>query len=139
MGNSASRVGDRGGRLGSLDDELVQRDGREGASAVAALTGAEDYSVWVELRVSCRKLQNRDVTSLSDPMAVLFKRAQTGMWEEVGRTEVVANNLSEWQPLSLHPCVACSDHCNLAEGTNVCCIGHSLVGKHFVRLFLLCS
>ncbi|CAD7705375.1 unnamed protein product [Ostreobium quekettii] len=94
MGNSASRVGDKGGRLGSLDDELVQRDGREGANAVAALTGAEDYSVWVELRVSCRKLQNRDVTSLSDPMAVLFKRAQTGMWEEVGRTEVVANNLN---------------------------------------------
>ncbi|XP_052783614.1 uncharacterized protein LOC128219719 [Mya arenaria] len=46
----------------------------------------------VELRISCRKLKNKDITSKSDPCAVLFMQ-NGGNWTEVGRTENVQNCL----------------------------------------------
>ncbi|KAL4234128.1 Copine-4 [Mactra antiquata] len=46
----------------------------------------------VELRISCRKLLNKDITSKSDPCAVLFVNAG-GNWIEHGRTENVDNCL----------------------------------------------
>ncbi|XP_060567212.1 copine-3-like [Ruditapes philippinarum] len=46
----------------------------------------------VELRISCRKLLNKDITSKSDPCAVLFVN-QGSQWIEHGRTENVQNNL----------------------------------------------
>ncbi|KAL4854258.1 Copine-5 [Chlorella vulgaris] len=53
----------------------------------------------VEVRLSARGLPSKDVTSKSDPMAVLFTSAATGqtVWSELGRTNVVANCASpEW-------------------------------------------
>ncbi|WOK93562.1 protein BONZAI 3 isoform X1 [Canna indica] len=48
----------------------------------------------LELSLSASKLRNLDVLSKSDPLAVLYAKKHDGMLEEVGRTEVVMNNLS---------------------------------------------
>lgn len=47
----------------------------------------------VELYVSCRDLVNMDIGSLSDPFLVLFKKVGHS-WVEVGKTEIVWNNLN---------------------------------------------
>ncbi|XP_053401180.1 copine-3-like isoform X3 [Mercenaria mercenaria] len=46
----------------------------------------------VELRISCRKLINKDIISKSDPCAVLYVNQGT-QWIEHGRTENVQNSL----------------------------------------------
>ncbi|XP_041375225.1 copine-3-like isoform X2 [Gigantopelta aegis] len=46
----------------------------------------------VELRVECKNLLNKDVTSKSDPCAVLFIYSGNS-WEEIGRTENIKNCL----------------------------------------------
>ena len=61
----------------------------EAASALAHLTGALQYSSWVELSVSCSSLRTADTFSKSDPMAILFLGGR-----EVGRTEAISNNES---------------------------------------------
>ncbi len=48
----------------------------------------------LELSVRCRKLSDQDVLSKSDPFCVLFVKSQAGHWVEVGRTEVVRDNLN---------------------------------------------
>ncbi|KAJ8047937.1 Copine-8 [Holothuria leucospilota] len=49
----------------------------------------------VELSVSCRKLRDMDVFSKSDPMCVLYiKILGSESYREVGRTEVISNNLN---------------------------------------------
>ena len=49
----------------------------------------------VEISVSCRKLQDKDTFSKSDPMCVLFtKDIATDRFIEVGRTEVIKDNLN---------------------------------------------
>mmetsp|Transcript_17047 Transcript_17047/g.28140 ORF Transcript_17047/g.28140 Transcript_17047/m.28140 type:complete len:116 (-) Transcript_17047:661-1008(-) len=48
-----------------------------------------------ELSIAAQKLLDRDLTSKSDPMCVLFvKNKSTTEWQEYGRTEVVKNNNS---------------------------------------------
>jgi len=47
----------------------------------------------VELRISCKKLLDKDVLSKSDPLCVLFEM-RGGRWTEVGRTERISNNLN---------------------------------------------
>ncbi|XP_059090239.1 copine-8-like [Tigriopus californicus] len=54
----------------------------------------------LEIRVRCDRLADQDVFSKSDPFCVMFQkpRGQHAHWVEVGRTEVIKNNLSpEWQ------------------------------------------
>ena len=41
----------------------------------------------VELRIECRKLLNKDITSKSDPCAVLFM-FQAGKWTEVRQKKI---------------------------------------------------
>ncbi|GMI84599.1 BONZAI 3 [Hibiscus trionum] len=48
----------------------------------------------VELSISASNLRDRDITSKSDPMAVLYVKKMDGMLEELGRTEVILNNLN---------------------------------------------
>lgn len=49
----------------------------------------------VELSVSCKNLRDLDVFSKSDPMCVLFMEQFGGTgWTEIGRTEVILNNLN---------------------------------------------
>ncbi|OMO55290.1 C2 calcium-dependent membrane targeting [Corchorus olitorius] len=45
------------------------------------------------LSLSASKLLDRDITSKSDPMAVLYIKKRDGMLEELGRTEVIMNCL----------------------------------------------
>ncbi|KAJ4895498.1 Protein BONZAI 3 [Raphanus sativus] len=48
----------------------------------------------IELSLSASNLIDRDITSKSDPMAVMYLRKNDGKLEEIGRTEVILNNLS---------------------------------------------
>ncbi|XP_039043573.1 protein BONZAI 3 [Hibiscus syriacus] len=48
----------------------------------------------VELSMSASNLRDRDITSKSDPMAVVYVKKMDGMLEELGRTEVILNNLN---------------------------------------------
>ncbi|XP_036366838.1 copine-3-like isoform X3 [Octopus sinensis] len=58
---------------------------------VAAVTPNECVST-VELRIRCQNLLNKDIISLSDPLAVVY-HFQGGRWMELGRTEMVKNSL----------------------------------------------
>ncbi|GAB1603194.1 copine-3-like isoform X2 [Argonauta hians] len=59
---------------------------------VTAVTPNECVST-VELRIRCHNLIDKDVLSLSDPMAVIYQ-FQGGRWLEFGRTEIVKNCLN---------------------------------------------
>ncbi|XP_074292780.1 protein BONZAI 3-like [Silene latifolia] len=48
----------------------------------------------LELTLSAKKLRARGIFSKSDPMAVVYKKKPDGTLEELGRTEVILNNLS---------------------------------------------
>ncbi|GLT95360.1 hypothetical protein SLE2022_130460 [Rubroshorea leprosula] len=48
----------------------------------------------LELTLSASNLCDRDITSKSDPMAVLYAKKKDGTLEEVGRTEVILNSLN---------------------------------------------
>ncbi|CAK8696201.1 unnamed protein product [Clavelina lepadiformis] len=48
----------------------------------------------VELRVSCANLLDKDVMSKSDPLCALYVQKKDGKWFELGRTEVILNNLN---------------------------------------------
>ncbi|KAK4394304.1 protein BONZAI 3 [Sesamum angolense] len=47
----------------------------------------------IELSLSASKLCDRDYISKSDPMAVVYMKRRDGKLEELGRTEVIMNNL----------------------------------------------
>ena len=48
----------------------------------------------VEISVSCTNLRDKDAFSKSDPLCVMFHQSEGGQWAEVGRTEMLANNLN---------------------------------------------
>ncbi|XP_065852861.1 protein BONZAI 3 [Euphorbia lathyris] len=56
--------------------------------------GAPALFTQIELSLSASKLLDRDITSKSDPMAVVYIKKSDGKLEEVGRTEVILNNLN---------------------------------------------
>ena len=45
----------------------------------------------VQISISCRNLRNRDITSRSDPVCVLFTQVPGGRWQEFGRSEQVVD------------------------------------------------
>ncbi|KAK4850332.1 hypothetical protein QYF36_005771 [Acer negundo] len=48
----------------------------------------------IELSLSASKLRDRDITSKSDPMVVVYAKKREGTLEEIGRTEVIMNCLN---------------------------------------------
>ena len=49
----------------------------------------------IEISISCRSLKDTDVFSKSDPQVIFkMKNASNGKWFELGRTEVIKNNLN---------------------------------------------
>ncbi|XP_075482065.1 protein BONZAI 3 isoform X1 [Primulina tabacum] len=48
----------------------------------------------IQLSLSASKLLDCDITSKSDPMAVVYSKKRDGKLEELGRTEVILNNLN---------------------------------------------
>jgi len=52
-------------------------------------------ATYLDLHISCKDVRNTDVGSKSDPFAVVFLRnSLQEEWKEVGRTEVIENNLN---------------------------------------------
>ncbi|KAH9688650.1 protein BONZAI 3 [Citrus sinensis] len=47
-----------------------------------------------QLSLSASKLRDLDIASKSDPMAVVYAKKRDGRLEEIGRTEVIMNNLN---------------------------------------------
>ncbi|KAG9139542.1 hypothetical protein Leryth_019249 [Lithospermum erythrorhizon] len=56
--------------------------------------GLHSLSTQLELSLSASKLQDRDITSKSDPMGVVYIKRRDGKLDELGRTEVIMNNLN---------------------------------------------
>ncbi|XP_030960619.1 protein BONZAI 3-like isoform X1 [Quercus lobata] len=56
--------------------------------------GIQPLFTQIELSVSASNLLDRDITSKSDPMAVVYAKKRDGKLEELGRTEVVLNSLN---------------------------------------------
>ncbi len=51
----------------------------------------------IELRLSGHKLRNMDIMSKSDPQVHVSLKSKTGQWVEIGRTEVIMDNLNpQW-------------------------------------------
>jgi hypothetical protein len=48
----------------------------------------------VMLTIYCKGLQNKDTFSKSDPFCVLQEKAANGLWRDIGRTEVIQNDLN---------------------------------------------
>ncbi|KAH9754634.1 protein BONZAI 3 [Citrus sinensis] len=48
----------------------------------------------VKLSLSASKLRDLDIASKSDPMAVVYAKKRDGRLDEIGRTEVIMNNLN---------------------------------------------
>ncbi|XP_021742404.1 protein BONZAI 3-like isoform X1 [Chenopodium quinoa] len=57
-------------------------------------TGFQPLFTHIELSLSASKLLDRDIVSKSDPMAVIYMKKRDGTLEEIGRTEVISNNLN---------------------------------------------
>ncbi|KAK2977378.1 hypothetical protein RJ640_013357 [Escallonia rubra] len=55
--------------------------------------GLEGLFTQIELSLSASKLRDRDVISKSDPMTVVYAKKIDGTLQELGRTEVIMNNL----------------------------------------------
>ncbi|KAA8545038.1 hypothetical protein F0562_019863 [Nyssa sinensis] len=55
--------------------------------------GLQSLFTQIELSLSASKLHDRDIISKSDPMAVVYAKKRDGTLEELGRTEVIMNNL----------------------------------------------
>ena len=57
-------------------------------------TGSKGYTITpIEITVSCNNLKNMDRTSRSDPFVIICEN-QNGKWDEIGRTEVIRDNLN---------------------------------------------
>ncbi|KAK2640684.1 hypothetical protein Ddye_028479 [Dipteronia dyeriana] len=56
--------------------------------------GLQSVCTQIELSLSASNLRDRDITSKSDPMAVVYAKKREGTLEEIGRTEVIMNCLN---------------------------------------------
>ncbi|KAK9215387.1 hypothetical protein WN944_007392 [Citrus x changshan-huyou] len=56
--------------------------------------GLQALFTQIELSLSASKLRDLDIASKSDPMAVVYAKKRDGRLEEIGRTEVIMNNLN---------------------------------------------
>ncbi|KAJ0013366.1 hypothetical protein Pint_20657 [Pistacia integerrima] len=56
--------------------------------------GVQALFTQIELSLFASKLLDRDITSKSDPMTVVYAKKRDGTLEEIGRTEVIMNNLN---------------------------------------------
>lgn len=50
-------------------------------------------AIHLKLSFECNNLPNMDVMSLSDPFVIAMEQDGAGEWKELGRTEIVVNNL----------------------------------------------
>ncbi|KAJ3676196.1 hypothetical protein LUZ60_003608 [Juncus effusus] len=89
-----------GGGAGGFGGPMAAVAGTSQGDANAAVDhflnsrGLRGLYIPLELSLSASKLQDMDVFSKSDPMAVLYIKKQDGKLEEIGRTEVILNSLN---------------------------------------------
>ena len=80
-----------------------------GGDAAAAMLGVNTLASKIDLYISCTNLKNKDVGSKSDPFAVvLMHRLQKNgqyAWEELGRTEIIMNQLKNVEFVTPIKCV----------------------------------
>jgi len=64
--------------------------------AAQAIGGSNSMVSRIELSLSCSNLSNTDRGSLTDAFAVIYLKSARAddQWREVGRTEIIANNLN---------------------------------------------
>lgn len=93
MGCCSSTENDRNS-VGRTNAPLVD----DVTEAAGLLLGKDHATARVELSLSCRNLQDKDFIGKSDPFVVVYKRVGGNNvnigWTEIGRTEIVANNLN---------------------------------------------
>ncbi|KAK9293110.1 hypothetical protein L1049_021096 [Liquidambar formosana] len=79
-------------RAGAMN-EVGQNVHNDAVDFFYASRGLQALYTQVELSLSASKLCDRDIVSKSDPMAVVYAKKRDGTLEELGRTEVIMNNL----------------------------------------------
>ncbi|CDP15833.1 unnamed protein product [Coffea canephora] len=92
-----------GGIVGHPGAQGIRGAGSAAGGAASGLNDAVEFffrtkgdqalSTQLELSLSASKLRDRDIFSKSDPMAVVYAKKRNGTLEELGRTEVIMNNL----------------------------------------------
>lgn len=96
MGNSASGDGLEDDRSATVIDSKLGQNAAEEAAGLVTNEGS--LSSILQLSISATGLKNIDSNSLSDPFCVVSTRnSPSAPWTEVGRTEVMGNNLNpQW-------------------------------------------
>jgi hypothetical protein len=74
-----------------VDDEY-EEDVQDAANLAISMQQGDDTTNY-ELTISCEGLPKMDFLSLTDPMVVVYTEQENGTYREVGKTEVIQNNL----------------------------------------------
>ncbi|KAJ8526372.1 hypothetical protein K7X08_028849 [Anisodus acutangulus] len=93
MGNCLSDV--EGGKqaVGGVGHHMDPTAANDAVDLYYRTKGLHALYTSIELSLSASKLRDLDIVSKSDPMAVVSVRKRDGTLEELGRTEVIMNNL----------------------------------------------
>ncbi|XP_050380117.1 protein BONZAI 3 isoform X2 [Argentina anserina] len=96
MGGCFSDI--KGGKqaIGGAQERPINRDGdvNDAVELFNRSRGVYPLHTQLELSLSATNLLDRDITSKSDPMVVAYVKTADGKLKELGRTEVILNNLS---------------------------------------------
>ncbi|PHT48731.1 Protein BONZAI 3 [Capsicum baccatum] len=103
---------DPAGAAGGGNGAAVERS-NDAVDLFYRTKGLNALYIPIELSLSALKLRDLDIISKSDPMAVVSLRQRDGTLEDLGRTEVIMNNLD---PVWVHFCCT-----NLWSRTVPCC------------------
>ena len=91
MGCISSKENDKNST--GLDFSKTDAETAEAFAAAELITGGGVTSR-IELSISAQGLKDKDIMSKSDPFCVVSLKNAKGAWEEIGRTEIIANNLN---------------------------------------------
>ncbi|KAJ7196923.1 hypothetical protein O6H91_11G039500 [Diphasiastrum complanatum] len=77
---------------GHADNNYMNGDS-EVSNIIPSLSGSRGLPSYVQLQLSASNLRVNDCSQKADSMVVAYVKKKDGSWEEIGRTEVVANSL----------------------------------------------
>ncbi|XP_042420560.1 protein BONZAI 3-like isoform X1 [Zingiber officinale] len=83
-----------GGSSALAAHATAQQEANDAVGYLVHSRGLRGLYTTLELSLSASKLRDLDVLSKSDPLAILHLKRTDGILEELGRTEVIMNNLS---------------------------------------------
>eukprot|EP00004_Rigifila_ramosa_P020703 TRINITY_DN540_c0_g1_i1.p1 TRINITY_DN540_c0_g1~~TRINITY_DN540_c0_g1_i1.p1 ORF type:complete len:566 (-),score=171.68 TRINITY_DN540_c0_g1_i1:15-1691(-) len=64
------------------------------AAPPASMAAADNIGTTISMSFACRELVNMDLMSKSDPMIVVSLKDAKDKWQEIGRTEMIKDNLN---------------------------------------------